>query len=180
MKKKAIVIMLTLILMITIGYAVIKTPLKINGMATIKPSKFDIHFENVSLADDSIEPIVPIIINDEGNQIEFQVAFYELGSKFEFNTDIVNAGTINGKISNIEVSELTSAESHMLDFDMYYTDNSEYPALGDFLKVGEKRNLTVNLKYELSNELTNEEYYELKNGFEKKFIIKITYEAVTK
>lgn len=178
MKKKAIVIMLTLLLIITIGYAVYNASLKINGKGTLSPAKFDIHFENVSLADDSIEPVTPITINDKSNQIEFQVAFYELDTKFEFSTDIVNSGSIDGKISNIEVSELTTAESHILEFDMYYTDNSVPPTLGDILKAGEQRNLTVNLKYDLSNELTNEEYYGFKDGFEKKFIIKITYEAV--
>lgn len=170
--------MLFLLLLITIGYAIINAPLYINGGVTFGPSKFDIHFENVTLTDDSVEPIKPISVNDEINQIEFEVAFQELDTKFEFNTDIVNSGTIDGKISNIEVSELTTAESHMLDFNMYYTDDSESPTLGDVLKVGEQKNLTINLKYKLSSELTNEEYYGLKDGFEKKFIIKITYEAV--
>lgn len=165
--------------MITIGYAVVNAALNINGDIAISPTSFNIHFENVSLAEDSIEPVKPITINAEGNQIEFQVAFHELNTKFEFATDIVNAGTIDGKISNIEVTELTTAESHMLDFDMYYTDDNNPPTLGDVLKAGDKRNLTINIKYNLSNELTNEEYYSLKDGFEKSFIIKITYEAVT-
>lgn len=179
MKKKAIVIVLTLLLVITVGYAVLNASLKIKGVLTIASSSFDIHFENVSLSEDSIEPTTPIVINDEGNQIEFQVAFYELNTKFEFSTDIVNAGTIDGKISKIEISEFTMAESHMLEFDMYYTDDSEAPALGDVLKADERRNLTINVEYKLSNDITNDEYYELKDGFEKNFIVKITYEAVT-
>jgi len=178
MKKKLLLIMISLILVITIGYAVLNATLSIKGNAMIGNASFNIHFANVDFTEKSIEPSSPISINEEGNQIEFQVSFSELNSEFEFTTDIVNEGTIDGQISKIEITELTSAESHMLDFESYYTNNEKPPAIGDIIKAGESINLTVNVKYYVSDELTNEEYNSIKNGFEKRFIIKITYEAI--
>ena len=52
MKKKILIIGLLLLLVITIGYAILNVTLKIKGSAVIGNASFNIHFANVLLAED--------------------------------------------------------------------------------------------------------------------------------
>jgi hypothetical protein len=160
--KKIVIVALALILFISIGYAVITSKLSINTIANIGKIKFDVEFENVQIADGSVEATVaPAITNN--TTVNYEVNLDNPGDYYEFTVDVVNKGTVDAKIDTdgIVKTQLSDTESVFASYVVTYADGSTVSE-GDTLAVSETKTLLVRVEYneditvEQLNQLTND------------------------
>ena len=123
-RKKQITYLLLLALMfsMSLGYAVLNTSLNISGISSLANAKWDIHFDNIVVKEGSVTPTVePTITND--TTVSFSVTLENPGDYYEFNIDVVNAGTINAMIDSFTILPvLTVEQQKYLDYIVTYED----------------------------------------------------------
>ena len=99
-------ILLLILLSIGIGYAYLTSNLSISGNTEISANSWDIHFANIVVDPNSVaigtNNQAATIDSSDTTKITYAVRLNRPGDYYEFNVDIVNAGTIDGMISSIE------------------------------------------------------------------------------
>ena len=99
-KKNIKLLSLALLLLLGIGFAALAANLKINGTVNIDSASWDVHFENVSITEGSVEANpAPTTNNTDTTEMTYAINFEKPGDFFEFTTDIVNAGTIDAMVN---------------------------------------------------------------------------------
>ncbi len=149
-KALVVVILLIVIAGLTIAFAALSTTLNINGTAYLDASKWGIKFENLS------EPVKVGTATTTGTaKIEetksaeingINVSLSTPGDKVVYTVDLVNKGTINAKIDNIEKTVLTQEQQRYLTFKVTDKDGIEVSE-GDILSAGETRSLTITIEF---------------------------------
>ncbi|MBQ3307789.1 MAG: hypothetical protein IJG68_06345 [Bacilli bacterium] len=122
------------LLLIGVVYAILQANLQINGTAKIKSNTWDIHFNNIQINENSV-PIgtgdSPATIDPENNcKVDFEITLSLPGDFYEFTIDIVNAGTIDGMIGELNKTLIvneTAVENlpDFLDYRVTYIDGIE-------------------------------------------------------
>ena len=148
-----IALILLLLLILSIGYGVLSTNLNISGTAQMNSSSWDIHFDNLIANENSIEASTPASINDTKTTINFTVDLEKPGDFYEFNVDIVNAGTIDAMISEVLRTGLDSSLEKYITYTVKYTKGIELQEK-DSLKAGASENIVVRVEF---NKDVNEE-----------------------
>ena len=188
-KKRSLMIALFLMIIagVSVGYAALRTTLTINGKAKIKKAVWDIHFVNEQplriskdANDNDLESTVSAIkTGDKGIVIDnaakthasWELSLQTPGEKYVFSVDVINDGTIDGKLTSqtgTTLAALSTAAGFDLDklFDYQVEvvtatdDNGDEVAAanriqtGNVLKAGEKFRLkfTLTFKKDISNE----------------------------
>ena len=126
-RKKQITYLLLLALMfsMSLGYAVLNTSLNISGISSLANAKWDIHFDNIVVKEGSVAPTNAATITND-TTVAFSVTLENPGDYYEFNIDVVNAGTINAMIDTISIQPvLTVAQQKYLDYIVTYSDRTE-------------------------------------------------------
>ena len=100
-----------------VGYAYLTTNLSIDGTSSIKGSKWDVHFENVQVKEGSVETEEPVISDD--TTVSFNATLENPGDFYEFTVDVVNEGTLDARISSVEVLPvLTEEEKEYFNYEV--------------------------------------------------------------
>ena len=155
-RSKLSLIVILLILFISIGYAFLSTVLNINTSLVLSKVSFSIHFDNVvSLSNNDTD--IAQISNEAMNEITISATLNDLGDSFKFTTDIVNDSKVPGQLKTIDLTGLTDIQKKMIKYNIYYTNNHKEVSVGDVLKQGKTKNITVEIKYVLDNSLTNDD-----------------------
>ena len=93
------------LLLIGVVYAILQANLQINGIAKISSNTWDIHFDNIQINTNSVaigENDSPATIDPENNcKVDFEVTLSLPGDFYEFTVDVVNSGTIDGMIGEL-------------------------------------------------------------------------------
>ena len=99
-KQNTIIFLVILFLIITMGYSLMSTTLKINGNSGVKTNTWDIHWDRNSLEvnNKSVSQDLPQVSQDN-KTITYGISFTKPGDFYEFTVDAVNAGTVDGMIS---------------------------------------------------------------------------------
>ena len=149
-KALVIVVLLVVIAGLTVAFAALSTTLNINGTAYLDAAKWGIKFKNLS------EPVSVGTATTTGTaKIEetksaeitgINVSLSTPGDKVTYTVDLVNEGTINAKIDNIEKTVLTSEQQRYLTFKVTDKEGKEVSE-GDILSAGETRNLTITIEF---------------------------------
>ena len=151
-RTKALVIVVLLIVVagLTIAFAALSTTLNINGTAYLDAAKWGIKFKNLS------EPVKVGTATTTGTAkieetksaeiTDINVSLSTPGDKVTYTVDLVNEGTINVKIDNIEKTVLTSEQQKYLTFKVTDKSGNEVSE-GDILSAGETRNLTITIEF---------------------------------
>ena len=149
-KLLIISILFMLIAGLTVAFAALSTTLNINGTAYLDAAKWGIRFENLS------EPVKVGTATTTGTaKIEetkaaeitgINVGLSIPGDKVTYTVDLVNKGTINAKIDNIEKTQLTSEQQRYLTFKVTDKSGNEV-SKGDILSAGETRKLTITIEF---------------------------------
>ena len=160
-RGKKYLLVLILIFFITIGYAFLTSNLKINGIANINSNTWDIHFENVvPSASNTITPtIAPVALPaDKVTELNYSINLTKPGDIYEFNVDIVNAGTLDSmielitstiKIGNGEVQELNdSTLPSYLNYYVRYSDGINI-STNHILNKGTRETITIHVEYKM-------------------------------
>ena len=138
------------VLGLTVAFAALSTTLNIKGSAYLDAAKWGIKFENLS------EPVkvgtatttgtAKIEESKSAEITEINVGLSTPGDKVTYTVDLVNKGTINAKIDNIEKTVLTSEQQRYLTFKV--TDQNGYEIKqGDILSAGETKKLTITIEF---------------------------------
>ena len=146
-KKTYIVAFIVMLLCITVGFAALNTTLNINGKSSISKNTWDIHFENISVTNGSIEAIQePTIENN--TSVYFEAKLSNPGEYYEYTVDVVNKGSIPAKISsNPVLSGVEAAEDVYLNYTVLYSDGSEIKS-GDTLDVNQRVSYKVRIEFD--------------------------------
>jgi hypothetical protein len=105
-----------------VAVAAFSTDLKINGVATVKSTSWDVHFENllaVKLTGTKAKEVTKPTIQDDtnGNKStvikEYKVELKDAGDAAEYTFDVKNAGDLDAKITAITIND-GSTESKKL------------------------------------------------------------------
>lgn len=160
-KNKTLLTVLILLLAITIGYAAIATTLKINGSADVKSARWNVYWDENSIA--VTEGSVATTQGNEARvtdssktQIEYSVELSEPGDFYEFTVDAVNEGSLNAKIApngvknNVYESDGTTPKNlpDYLGYTVKYAENDADVTAGDVLEA-KKGNTPTRKKYKV-------------------------------
>lgn len=106
-KKRKLLLLVLLVVGISVGFALLSTALNINGTAGINANTWNIHWDDTSVHETSgsVVATTPAAVTDsEKKNIGFAVELELPGDYYEFTADAINEGSIDGKISNVEVN----------------------------------------------------------------------------
>ena len=104
-RKKSIYIALIIILMIiSIGYALIFTDLKMDGILGINSNKWDVYWDSIQVTAGSKTPTTAATINANDNtKVSFNVYLENPGDFYEFTLDAVNNGTMDAVVEDVDL-----------------------------------------------------------------------------
>ena len=144
-KKNTIIL---LILILGLGYAALQSNLNINGLATMGNPTWNIHWENVQVADGSVEANTPVI-DTAKTTVTYSVVLNIPGEYYEFTVDAVNSGTIDGMIESI-TSKLNGVTitnlPDYLEYSVSYSDGAQL-AVNQLLAAGTTETYKVRIEY---------------------------------
>ncbi|MBP5679125.1 MAG: hypothetical protein J6X28_04785 [Bacilli bacterium] len=104
-KKYIFFLLLFLIVIISVGYAVIQSGLSINGTSQIHDVSWDVHFDNIQVSTGSVAigtgDQAATITPTNLTEITYTVTLNKPGDYYEFTVDVVNGGTIDAMISSV-------------------------------------------------------------------------------
>ena len=146
--KTITIIFLLLVLVIGIGYAYLTSNLSITGATAVTGNTWDIHFANVQVTTGSVTASTPATINlSDNTKINYAVQLEKPGDYYEFTVDMVNAGTLPGKVTLIELNGITSTVEDVIDYSIVYTNKNTPVAVNDILNANYSKNITVRVYY---------------------------------
>ena len=148
-KKYLLITVFLLIMIIGIGYATISSTLHINGFSQMKSSSFDVHFENITVTNGSVEidtsrgDLNATIESTNRTRIDYAVTLEKPGDFYEFTVKVVNAGSIDamiGLVTSKMNDEVINNETipDYLEYSVTYDDDVEI----------EQNHLLKSLQYE--------------------------------
>ena len=143
-------ILFMLIAGLTVAFAALSTTLNIKGTAYLDAAKWGIKFENLSsptkIGSATTTGTAKIEETKAAEITDMNVSLSIPGDKIVYTVDLVNEGTINAKIDNIEKTVLTSEQQRYLTFKV--TDKNGYEIKqGDILSAGETKKITITIEF---------------------------------
>ena len=149
-KLLIISILFMLIAGLTVAFAALSTTLNINGTAYLDAAKWGIRFENLSsptkIGSATTTGTAKIEESKAAEITGINVSLSIPGDKIVYTVDLVNKGTINAKIDNIEKTVLTQEQQRYLTFKV--TDKNGYEIKqGDILEKGETKKITITIEF---------------------------------
>ena len=149
-KALVVVVLLVVIAGLTVAFAALSTTLNINGTAYLDAAKWGIRFENLSsptkIGSATTTGTAKIEETKSAEITDMNVSLSIPGDKIVYTVDLVNKGTINAKIDNIEKTVLTSEQQRYLTFKVTDKDGYEIKQ-GDILEKGETKKITITIEF---------------------------------
>ena len=149
-KALVVVVLLVVVAGLTVAFAALSTTLNINGTAYLDAAKWGIRFENLSsptkIGSATTTGTAKIEETKSAEITGINVSLSIPGDKVVYTVDLVNKGTINAKIDNIEKTVLTQEQQRYLTFKV--TDKNGYEIKqGDILSAGETKKITITIEF---------------------------------
>ena len=170
-KVLSLVALIVAVLGLTVAFAALSQTLTINGTASVDAATWDIHFENLDGWETGQD--LPTLNGTSITNMIMTVS--KPNDEHAYVVDMKNAGTINAKISSIEVSKLCTLSSPIescdwdndgmvtqsdvqkvednISLSIFYIDdnindgNPTQIKKDDVLKAGEKKTMAITLDY---------------------------------
>ena len=143
-RKLYLTIILFLFIGIGVGYAFLTSSLNATGHTSASANKWDIHFTNARKNGGTSNS--EYSFSNNNTKLNISMALVTPGDYFEAYVDIVNAGTIDARLSEVINTNLTTNQKKYLDYTVTYTYNEPIKE-GDLLKAGESDTLRIYIKY---------------------------------
>lgn len=125
-RKIIYVLVLIVVFSISVGYAALNKTLTITGNSEVKENSWNVYFEHIYVSDWVPNSVVRNAnIDNNTGVIDFEIILNLPGEKYVFFVDIVNDGTIDAKIDNIEKTILTEEQLKYLTYTVKYEDGKE-------------------------------------------------------
>ena len=140
-------ILLLILLSVGIGYAYLTSNLSITGSTKVTGNTWDIHFANLVVNSNSVTATTPASIDPTNNtSINYAITLDKPGDFYEFNVDIVNAGSIPGKINLVTINGITSEVEDIIDYSITYSNN-KLVQVNDILNANSSKNIKVRIYF---------------------------------
>ena len=124
-KRNKYLLLLALLLLVTVGYALISTTLKINGTATVTKQTWNVYWGVPTVTEGSVSTTPPTRTQDENDPANTKLIWTTTlnlpGDFYEFTVDAVNAGTIDAMITGIN-NTVTPTLPEYIKYDVTYAD----------------------------------------------------------
>ena len=150
-KRRTKYLLLLLVLFVSVGYAILQSNLTITGTTSIQDSKWDIHWNNVVITEDSVSTsnADKATIDNTKTTVNYNITLNKPGDFYEFTVDAVNAGTIDGmidvissKLNNVEITTLPA----YLNYSITYSDGAQLQKNQE-LKANSSETYKVRIEY---------------------------------
>ena len=172
---------LSLILLVSIGFAALAANLKIDGTVNVSKTSWNVHFENVDITPGSVTAN-PAPTTDEVNknttEIAYSMSFNKPGDFYEFTVDIVNSGTIDAMIDDGIINGIYDLDGTTIKQQPAYLSNTISYSDGVEIKKNQilKANTSETIKVRVAFR-TDIDPSDLPktSGESMKFILKATY-----
>ena len=177
-KTLSLVALIVAVLGLTVAFAALSQTLTINGTASVNAATWDIHFENLDkeIQGDASFNSEPVLDGTKISNINGTLT--KPGDMLNIEVDISNKGTINAKISSVEVSKLCTLSSPVEACDW---DNDGVVTQSDIDKV--ENNISFIIGYIESDEVLGgtllKQNDTLNAGKSKSIAIVISYSKFT-
>ncbi len=126
-------------------YSYLTTNLSIDGTSNVKGARWDVHFANVQVSSGSVEAETPVISNQ--TTVNFSATLANPGDFYEFTIDLVNSGTLNAKIDEINITPvLTAEQQEYFSYTVTYADGVPVQP-NDALNAGVTEKIKVQFRY---------------------------------
>ena len=135
-----------MLLFISIGYAYLSATLSINGHTELSANTWNIHFENLAVTDGSVAASIPAAIQSDTTNIVYSVLLDRPGDFYEFEVDVVNSGTLPGKLSLFNIQGISSEAEPYLEHSIKYT-NGNSVQVDDLLNPSSRKRIVVRVAY---------------------------------
>ena len=155
-KETRIMAFLLLLLVITVGYALLSQTLDINGTSKIKKTTWSIIWDNVEVNSNSVSGTsvtqAAQITNTEKTLVEYSITLSEPGEFYEFTVDAKNEGTIDGMVnvvSNKTYESNGTTEKALPEYLKYSVTYSDGKAIvpKQLLKAGTTEKYKVRVEF---------------------------------
>ena len=129
-----------------VGYAVIRSEMKVNGSARVINANWNVHFSGISITQGSVTATTPASIT-AADTVEFAVPLTNPGDFYEFSVNVVNDGTMNAVLNGITITPVLSAsQKEYIEYSLTY-DNGSFINNGDLLLNNSSRKVRVIMRY---------------------------------
>ena len=156
-KNNKLILLLVLLLAISIGFALLSTVLKVDGIANILKPTWSIYWTNPQVTQGSVSQTLPTIGEDEGDpentKVSWTVTLASPKDYYEFTIDAVNDGSLDAMIASTELV-LKDEDGHVIDIPDYLIHKITYD---DFTEI----NNNDLLASETSQKFRIKVYYDL-------------------
>ena len=116
-------ILFILVFFISLGFAYLSANLNILGALSYNAASFDVHFDDLELDNESYEGAVLPTLNQEKDTISMNFSFDKPGDKLIYTADIINSGTIDAQLGDLNITNnLSSENADLLDLSIKYLD----------------------------------------------------------
>ena len=138
-KDNKILLLFLLLMCIGIGYAALTTTLSINGTTNVATNSWNIHFANLQIKNGSVAGSPAASLSGYNMNITYGAELQNPGDYYEFTVDVVNEGTLPGKVS---IVNLTGNNTEYLSTSYKYSNGKDIN-IGDILNAGKSKKLTI-------------------------------------
>ena len=139
-------IILILFASIGVGYAALTSTISINGTTQITSAKWDVHFANCLVGTNTSGNYAQPSITDNGTKLTISKIGLSAGTEVEYYVDVVNAGTIDARLSGLVKSNLTTEQEKYLSYTVTYGFNTPIKE-NDLLKAGTSERIRILVVY---------------------------------
>ena len=101
-KTSYLLIFVIVLLSISTGYAALNSTLIIMGTSAIQKNIWDVHFENLNIKEGSVTATTEPTITDSNRISDFTFVLDKRGDFYEFTVDVVNNGSLDAMVNNVE------------------------------------------------------------------------------
>ena len=157
-QKANVFLLLAVLLVISVGFALMSTALKINGTAGVKGNTWDIHWDDTSIqnVEGSVIPTTSAhVIDAKKTIVSFEINLDVPGDFYEFTLNAINEGTVNGKLKSIKTTFTDENDQKIEETDFPYyikyslthKDGSEI-TLNEVIEAGKSDSFRFRIEYD--------------------------------
>ena len=144
-KRLYFTLLFLLAISIGVGYAYLTSNLKINGTTKISKNTWDIHFQDVTMINNTVSAANPTLTSSN-TVVTFSPTLKTPGDEYSFSVKVVNAGSIDAMLSEVVKTGVSTTQAKYTEFSVTYLDGTEIN-VKDKLGAGKSLPLKVVVRY---------------------------------